>query len=322
MFKYHGWPKEVVSDRDVRLTASFWSDLQAYTGTKLNMSTANHPQTDGQTERANRTIIEALRAYVSTFQTDWEDHLVAIEFAYNDSDHAGTGYSPFFLGSGYNPLTPSAIVAGAPSARPTNTPAFLRHIQNDIGSAKAALEAANVDACRQANKTRRELILKVGDHVWLTADHIHVPQAVQARRKLAPSYYGPYTILEAVSDVAYRLDLPPKHRIHPVVHVSHLKPFAGDFDHATVRHYPAPEMIDGQEHYYVEAFVNAKTVRGHERYLVKWKGYTDDWNEWIRADYLAEDLDKKTFNKLKKELLQQLAAAPPKTTRRKKAGAT
>ena len=249
------------------------------------MSTANHPQTDGQTERANRTIIEALRAYVSTFQTDWEDHLVAIEFAYNDSDHAGTGFSPFFLGNGYNPLTPSAIAAGAPTARPTNTPAFLRHMQNDIGAARAALDKANAEACRHANKTRRELILAVGDHVWLAADHIHVPQAVQARRKLAPSYYGPYTILEAISDVAYRLDLPPKHRIHPVIHVSHLKPFTGDFNRATVKHYPAPEMVDGQEHYYVEAFVNAKT-----------------------------------FKKLKTELLKQLAAKPPAPTKKKKAG--
>ena len=128
VFKYHGWPKEVVSDRDTRLTASFWSDLATFTGTKLNMSTANHPQTDGQTERANRTIIEALRAYVSVHQTDWENHLTAIEFAYNESDHAGTGFSPFYLEYGYHPLTPTAIAAGAPSARPTNVPAVLKHL--------------------------------------------------------------------------------------------------------------------------------------------------------------------------------------------------
>ena len=185
-----------------------------------------------------------------------------------------------------------------------------------MDSAKAALLAAQERATVQANKSRRELLLNVGDHVWLTAEHLHRPKAVQAKRKLAPSYYGPYTVLEVISDVAYRISLPPKHRIHPVVHVSHLKEFKGDFGAAGTRHPPPPELVDGQEHYHVEAFLNAKTTRNVLRYLVKWKGYTDDWNEWVRADHLEQDIDKKSFNALKKDLDQRIAAAPAPAAKR------
>ena len=121
VFRHHGLPKVIVSDRDPRFTGQFWKTLFALTGTCLNMSTSNYPQTDGQTERVNRVMEEMLRAYVAPHQDEWDEHLVAVEFAYNSSVHASTGETPFFLNYGQHPVTPLAQVSTIPhSTIPAN----------------------------------------------------------------------------------------------------------------------------------------------------------------------------------------------------------
>jgi transposase InsO family protein len=90
--RLHGVPSSIISDRDPRFTSSFWQQLWKQLGTRLAMSTAYHPQTDGQTERANRTIEEMLRAYVNTKQNDWDEYLTAVEIAYNNGKQTSTGY--------------------------------------------------------------------------------------------------------------------------------------------------------------------------------------------------------------------------------------
>jgi transposase InsO family protein len=107
ILRHHGLPVTIVSDRDTRFTSQFWTSLHKLCGTRLAMSTAYHPQTDGQTERANRTIIEMLRGYATSRRTDWDEHLIACEFAYNDSVNPSTGYTPFYLNHGRHPHSPS-----------------------------------------------------------------------------------------------------------------------------------------------------------------------------------------------------------------------
>jgi hypothetical protein len=109
IFRMHGMPREIVSDRDPRFTAAFWQQLFKRLGTKFNMSTANHPQTDGQTERDNRTIEEILRCYVSPHQNDWDEYLATLEFAYNDSLNASTGVTPFQALYGRHPYSPLSL---------------------------------------------------------------------------------------------------------------------------------------------------------------------------------------------------------------------
>jgi hypothetical protein len=88
-------------------------------GTRLSFSTPFHPETDGQTERANRVIEEMLRLYVSTRHTDWDMYLTPVQFAYNNSVQASTGHSPFYLNSGQHPLTPSTLLKPPSSDVPT-----------------------------------------------------------------------------------------------------------------------------------------------------------------------------------------------------------
>ena len=114
IFRLHGMPTEVVSDRDPRFTSKFWRAVFLLVGTKLSMSTAAHPQTDGQTERANRTLEDVLRSYATSFK-DWSEFLALVEFAMNHSVHSTTGVTPFFLNTGRHPLVPATILGNIPT---------------------------------------------------------------------------------------------------------------------------------------------------------------------------------------------------------------
>ena len=109
VYKYHGLPRSIVSDRDVLFTSIFWDHLHALVGTQLRMSSAYHPQTDGSTERANRTVTQMLRQCINDKQTDWVAKLPAIEFAINSARSESTGYSPFFLSDGHGNANPCGI---------------------------------------------------------------------------------------------------------------------------------------------------------------------------------------------------------------------
>ena len=104
VFRSYGVPKTIVSDRDIRFASAFWSDLLNCLGSRSLMSTAFHPQTDGQTERANRTLEDMLRCFCSDYMDRWDTLLIPLEFAYNDSKHAGTKETPFFLNYGRHPI--------------------------------------------------------------------------------------------------------------------------------------------------------------------------------------------------------------------------
>jgi hypothetical protein len=144
--RLHGLPEALVSDRDSRFTGNFWTSLFAALGTKLRMSTPFHPQTDGQTERANRTIEQMLRAYVGTELNDWCRFLPAIEFAINDAKQASTGFSPFFLNSGQDPMTPVRLpegkidgVLGTPKASPTRSNPLIYEMRHPESAERHAI---------------------------------------------------------------------------------------------------------------------------------------------------------------------------------------
>ncbi|CAF4458630.1 unnamed protein product, partial [Didymodactylos carnosus] len=103
IFRHHSLPRIIISDRDPKFTSLFWQTLFTCIGTKLSLSTAFHPQTDGQSERLNRTVEEMLRHYVTQQPEKWDETLTQIEFAYNNSIQTSTGFSPFFLDTGRHP---------------------------------------------------------------------------------------------------------------------------------------------------------------------------------------------------------------------------
>ncbi|KAJ9511482.1 hypothetical protein QJQ45_029856 [Haematococcus lacustris] len=312
VFKYHGLPKVIISDRDPRFTSNFWQQLFAKTGTHLNISTANHPQTDGQTERANRTIEDMLRNYVSPHHTDWDNHLTAVEFAYNASIQASTGYSPFMLNSGQEPHTPlSLAVSSAAQARVTpatseSAPAFLQRMATNIAAATQHLIKAQERQVKYANAHRQDHTFSSGDMVYLCDSfftHIRpATQAAGAARKFTPRQHGPFKVLEVVTPVALRLQLPAEWKsVHPVVHVSHVKLHhdgSARFPTRNPAPPPEPDIIDGEEHYHVEAFRNHRFQRGKLQLQVKWLGHPEHENSWVPLAQLQEDMTQNVLKKL------------------------
>ena len=113
VFRLHGMPTDLVSDRDPRFTAHFWREVFAIVGTRLRMSTSDHPQTDGQTERVNRVLEDILRSYAHGFKR-WTEHLPMAEFAINNSVHASTGMTPFFVNGLRHPRLPTLLGGSSP----------------------------------------------------------------------------------------------------------------------------------------------------------------------------------------------------------------
>ncbi|MCO5612452.1 hypothetical protein L7F22_066719 [Adiantum nelumboides] len=139
VFRLHGMPLFIVSDRDVRFTGHFWTQIFQKLNVKLNMSSGDHPQTDGQTERVNQILEDMLRAYVSDRQTDWDTYLPLLEFAYNNRPHRVTGLSPFEMNYGMSPLAPDTI--GISKKCPSATE-FLAKIHRNMQVARQKLQQA------------------------------------------------------------------------------------------------------------------------------------------------------------------------------------
>ena len=221
--RLHGMPRSIVSDRDVRFTSRFWRALWNKMGTKLSMSTAYHPQTDGQTERANRTLEEMLRAYVSYQQDDWDEQLTAMEIACNISKQASTGYSPFYLNHGQDINLPiDQINLNEPETGIDRLDSLLDKIHTSINLAKTNIKEAQEQQAKYANQNRREIEMKEGDQVMLSTESLSMKGRAS---KLAPKWNGPFKIKRVINPVAYELELPDSMSIHPVFHVSRLKPY-------------------------------------------------------------------------------------------------
>ena len=286
--KYHGMPKAIVSDRDPRFTGHFWQHLMKALGTKLQMSTAHHPQTDGLTERANQTIEMMLRAFVNADHTDWDQHLDMVEFAYNNSAQASSGHSPFFLNFGEHPNTPIKLALESNAAK--KVPAtldFLGKIDKAMSSAKEKTLAAQARQKRFADEHRREANFFIGQKVWLSTENLRMIDG-QAR-KLSKRWAGPWPVVDRVGPVSYRLKLPRRMKIHPVFHVSSLKESREDPERPLDLVQPGPvhEFKDGSIYFIAEEIVGKKILKnGQVRYHVKWKDWPSWENSWEPKSHL------------------------------------
>ena len=202
VYKLHGLPERIISDRDSLFTSKFWKRLHRLLNTKLQLSSAFHPQTDGATKRANRTITQMIRQCVSPDQKDWVIKLPTVEFTINSARSSTTGFSPFQLNYGRNP---SLLIWKVEDEFP-GVQKFAKRMKMAIMSAHDTIIASRIENTVQANKKRSIANYKEGDLVYLSTKNISLPKGLA--RKLALKYLGPFVILKVLKEGAtYQLDL-------------------------------------------------------------------------------------------------------------------
>ncbi|KAK1414363.1 hypothetical protein QVD17_16561 [Tagetes erecta] len=222
IIRLHGTPSSIVSDRDPRFTSRFWKGFQAAWGTRLNFSTAFHPQTDGQSERTIQTLEDMLRACALEWTGNWDEYLCLVEFAYNNSWQASIGMAPFELLYGRKCRAP--ICWEEVGEKIIEGPELVQITNEKVAIAREKLKEAQSRQKSYADQHRRELEFKVGDHVFLKVSPCRGVRRFGIKGKLSPRYIGPFEILERVGEVSYRLALPPQlSHVHNVFHVSLLR---------------------------------------------------------------------------------------------------
>ena len=168
--KHHGLPREIISYRDAKFTSKFWEAFCEQVGIKLKMSSAYHPQTDGQTERINRVIVDMIRHYIDPTHEDWDEHLAAVEFAINNAYQQSIGTMRFRLAYGQDPLTPASL--RIPKIENPTALKMTGELQERILRATTCLEAAQQRQKAYADKSRRPVSYKPGDEVLLSTENI------------------------------------------------------------------------------------------------------------------------------------------------------
>ncbi|GKC39520.1 putative reverse transcriptase domain-containing protein [Tanacetum coccineum] len=223
----HGVPVSIISDRDGRFVSQFWQSLQEAFRTQLDMSTAYHPETDGQSERTIQTLEDMLQACVIDFRKGWDRHLPLIEFSYNNSYHTSIKAAPFEALYGRKCRSPICW-AEVGDAQLTG-PEIVRETTEKIIQIKHRLQASRDRQKSYADKRRKPLEFQVGDKVMLKVSPWKGVIRFGKRGKLNPRYIGPFKILAKVRTVAYRLELPEQlRRVHSTFHVSNLKKCLSD----------------------------------------------------------------------------------------------
>ena len=239
IYKLHGAPKTIVSDRDRIFISQFWRFLFKSLGTTLCFSSSYHPQTDGQTEVLNRCLQTYLRCFVSDEPRLWVRFLSLAEFWYNTSHHSAIGMTPFEGLYGRKPPVLVPYTAGKSKIQTLDE--LLSNKARIIKILKENLSCARNRMTQQANLHRKDKEFEVDQWVYLKLQPYR-QSSYQHRtsQKLAKRYYGPFRITKRIGPVAYELELPPSSRIHPVFHVSLLKLCQGQ---PTNQISPLPDQI-------------------------------------------------------------------------------
>jgi hypothetical protein len=278
--RLHGIPQSIVSDRDPVFTSAFWRELMRLMGTKLLMSSAFHPQTDGQSEAANRVIIMYLRCFTGDRPRHWLRWLPWAEYIYNTAFQSSLRETPFRVVYGRDPPSIRSYEPG--DTRVAAVAQEMEAREAFLGDVRYRLEQAQTVQKLHYDRHHRPVSFDVGDWALLrlrqraASSLPHAPTG-----KLKPRYVGPYRVTAVINPVAVRLQLPPGARIHDVFHVGVLKKFMGSPTDAP----PAlPNTVDGAVVPTPERVVQGRRARGVPQVLVHWLGEPATSATW-------EDLD-------------------------------
>jgi hypothetical protein len=287
-------PSVIISDRDAKFTSKFWNAFWNSFKTRLMMTTAWHPQSDGQSEVKNKIVELAIRyhAYENPDE-DWVDLIPALQWNLNSAHSRVINASPHEYLFGFKIAGPLDRLTGV--FKEATEIRFMREaIRQD---AQLAIDISNAAAKRRYDGQHRQVKFNEGDQVWLTLGRYKLKGNQNA--KTSPRREGPYTIKRIVTPLAYELDLPYGSKIHPVISIQYLTKYECDDDPFERRPIPpgpleyeqgeySGDTDDDGKVYEVERVVDHRPKKGKIReYLVRWKGYGSKDDQWKKVGDLA-----------------------------------
>jgi hypothetical protein len=287
----NGLPLDIVSDRDKLFLSRFWKTLHKLTGVKLKMSSGYHPETDGASERTNKTVIQSIQYAVERDQKNWVEALPKIRFDIMNTMNSSTGLTPFQLRFGKSPRILPPLANANDTHEPIESTAreMLSRMTTLEMEAQDNLLNAKIAQASYAN-TRRNLTFPfaVGDRVMLSTLHRRREYKSSDSHRVAkfmPRYDGPYQIIatdQAHSTVT--LDLPDNPHIFPVFHASEIRTFNPNDDElfpARALMPPDPVTIDGEKEFFIDKIVDQRRRGRGWQYLVRWRGEGPEGDKWL-----------------------------------------
>ena len=286
VFSRFGVPKSIVSDRGSLFTSKYWETMCYYLTIKRKLSTAFHPQTDGQTERLNQVLECYLRCYLNDEQNNWAELLSGAEWTINNSKNSTIGAVPFQVVYSYKPETGKNLGKLPPDSggkAPLSIHEKAEQNAKEIAAVRERLQASWAEAQEgyksNYNKHHKAIEFAVGDLVLLSTKNLKMQRP---SKKLADKYIGPFKVLKRIGKNAYQLELPKQYgRIHSTFHVSLLQAYhhrPGEVE-ADPSLSALPEVVEEQD-FIVEKVLNARGKGAKRRWLIKWAGWSDEHNTW------------------------------------------
>jgi len=297
VWKLHGLPESVILDRGPQFVVGLTRELNKMLGIETKLSTAYHPETDGQTERTNQELEQYLRMYVNHRQNNWAEWLATVEFAFNNKVHTATKTSPFQVNYGREPRMGFDIRKKGKNdirkkGKNEKAEEFVKEMKERHEEAKTVLVKSQEEMKRQADRNRKEMEeYRVGDKVLISTKDFSKKLMKRATKKLMEKFIGPYMVRKIVSENAVELELPVSLRIYPVVNVRRIAKYKEQVE-GQKKIPPPPVKIDSKKEYEVEEILDRQERRGKTRYLVKWKGYTVEEDTWEGLENLKNAMEK------------------------------
>jgi len=277
-----GVADKIVTDRSTQFTSRFWTRVCSHWSTDNRLSTAFHPQTDGQTERQNQTMGQYLRAFCNYEQDNSVELLPLADFAYNNAIHASTRMTPFWANYQYHPVV-QFKAPKQPSSLKSQIQAdtFAAGLEETHQTLRKNLQEAQARQTKYAGS--KLVVFEVVDKVWLSTRHF---QTTRPSKKLDYKRTGLYTVSKVINKNVYKLDLPYTIRKHNVFQVSLLDhytpPTAGQPPSE-----PQPTIVDDSDKWEVDRILDSTRRYRKLHYLVQWAGYIYVRTSWEPAENLG-----------------------------------
>lgn len=303
----YGAPHGIVSDRGPVFTSAFWADLCYISKVKRRLSTAFHPQTDGQSERTIQTVSHYLRCFIHSAQGNWPKLLRSAQYVINNSRNATTGMTPSRCLFGFDPELRidggDAIIGGAPNAQTR-----IQRLQQAREEMAEHWRSAVETRSKYYNQKHQAQEFQKGDLVKLSTKNLRFKELP---RKLCPRFIGPFRVLERIGSQAYRLALPEKysrlHNVFPIQVLEIWKTRKG----STPREPLTMPSLEDEEEWEVEEVVDRRLIKGDLYYLVKWKDWPSEYNTWEPKQHLTNAAQRvQQFEKAQQRKSRPRRAAP------------